>query len=182
MVTISARSDEITGGTVEQAAAGDAVALARIIARYHDDMARVCVVICGGDREAAADAVQSAWPVVWRKLGSLRETDRLRQWLVAIAANEARQQQRRDRRRRVLEIKVTDAAPSMSASGRRDELADLSVALRHLDPDDRRLLALRYVAGLDSNEIGAAVGISPSGVRTRLERLLARLRKELTDE
>jgi len=182
MVTISARSDEITVSTVEEAAGGDAVALARIIARYHDDMARVCVVICGGDREAAADAVQSAWPVVWRKLGSLRETDRLRQWLVAIAANEARQQQRRDRRRRVLEIKVADAGPSTTAVGRRDELADLSIALRHLDPDDRRLLALRFVAGLDSNEIGAAVGISASGVRTRLERLLARLRRELTDE
>lgn len=182
MVTLSARTDEINDSTVEEAAAGDAVALARIIARYHDDMARVCVVICGGDREAAADAVQAAWPVVWRKLGSLRETDRLRHWLVAIAANQARQQQRRDRRRRVLEIKVLDGTPTTSTNGRRDELADLSVALRHLDPDDRQLLALRYVAGLDSNEIAAALRISASGVRTRLERLLSRLRKELTDE
>ena len=182
MVTLSASTDEINAATVEQAASGDAVALARIIARYHDDMARVCVVICGGDREAAADAVQSAWPVVWRKLGSLRETDRLRHWLVAIAANEARQQQRRDRRRRVLETKVVDVSPAGSAGARRDELVDLSLALRHISADDRQLLALRYVAGWDSTEIGSVLGISSSGVRTRLERLLSRLRKELTDE
>ena len=182
MVTLSAHTDEISAATVEQAAGGDAVALARIIARYHDDMARVCVVICGGDREAAADAVQSSWPVVWRKLGSLRETDRLRHWLVAIAANQARQQQRRDRRRRVLETTVVEVLPAGSPPNRRDELADLSLALRNLKPDDRQLLALRYVAGLDSQEIGSALGISASGVRTRLERLLTRLRKELTDE
>src|SRR5690349_16641875 len=105
-MTMATSREEISETVVAQAAAGDATALARIIARYHDDMARVCVVICGGDREAAADAVQASWPVIWRKLGSLRDTDRLRQWLIAVAANEARQQQRRDRRRRVLETSV----------------------------------------------------------------------------
>jgi RNA polymerase sigma factor (sigma-70 family) len=48
-----------------------------------------------------------------------------------------------------------------------------------LDPDDRALLALRYVAGFDSNELAKAIGISPSGVRNRLERLLKRLHEEL---
>mgnify|MGYP000261211529 CR=1 FL=1 len=50
-----------------------------------------------------------------------------------------------------------------------------------LDPDDRALLALRYVAGFDSNELAAATGISPSGTRSRIERALKRLRKDLSD-
>ena len=58
-------------------------------------------------------------------------------------------------------------------------LYDLERALERLDPDERALLAMRYVAGFDSNELAAAIGLSPSGTRTRLERLLARLRKEL---
>ena len=33
--------------TVTQAAAGDAAAFADIVAAYHDDMARVCFLICG---------------------------------------------------------------------------------------------------------------------------------------
>ena len=56
---------------------------------------------------------------------------------------------------------------------------DLRDAIAGLDPDDRALLALRYVAGFDSNELAGVLGISPSGVRNRLERLLKRLHEEL---
>lgn len=181
MLGISTMNDQVAPDIVDRAARGDAAALARIIARYHDDMARVCVVICGGDADAAADAVQSAWPLAWRKLVSLRDKSRLQQWLVALAANEARQQQRRDRRRRVLEIRVAEPAAAGRPS-RVDDLADLSLALRRLNADDRALLALRFVADFESSEIGRVLGISASGVRSRLERLLARLRTELSDE
>ena len=57
---------------------------------------------------------------------------------------------------------------------------DLRAALGRLDPDDRALLAMRYVAGFDSNELALALGISPSGTRNRLERLRKRLREELS--
>ena len=48
-------------------------------------------------------------------------------------------------------------------------------------PDDRALLAMRFLAGFDSNELAAATGISPSGTRSRIERLLRRLREDLGD-
>jgi RNA polymerase sigma factor (sigma-70 family) len=181
MVNAAAQADSVGARTIEQAAAGDARALAQIIARYHEDMARVCVVVCGGDADIAADAVQSAWPVAWRKLGRLREASSLRSWLVAIAANEARQIMRREHRRRVVEVSVIHSSPYEEDPQGRAALADLGVALRRLGADDRSLLALRYVSGLDSNEIGSALGISASGVRSRLERLLGRLRTELRD-
>ena len=56
---------------------------------------------------------------------------------------------------------------------------DLDSALDRLDPEERALLAMRYVAGFDATELAAALGISPSGTRTRLERLLSRLRRDL---
>jgi RNA polymerase sigma-70 factor (ECF subfamily) len=179
METAAVVGDELAPAVVADAAAGDVAALARIVARYHDDMARVCVVVCGGDADAAEDAVQSAWPVAWRKLGSLRDGTRLRPWLISLAANQARQQQRRERRRRVLEIAVAPLAHG--DAGDPSARVDLSLALRRLGPDDRALLAMRYVADLESTEIGRALGISASGVRSRLERLLARLRTELSD-
>ena len=58
---------------------------------------------------------------------------------------------------------------------------DLLAAMARLDPDDRALLAMRYVAGFDSNELSRATGISPSGTRSRIERALKRLRKDLGD-
>ena len=175
-------ADDIAAAVVAQAAAGDMAALEQIVARYHDDMARVCVVVCGGDADLAQDAVQSAWPIVWRKLGTLRESGHLRAWLLTVAANQARQLLRQRRRRSVVELDI-----AFVESGREDPAdsirsVDLRAAMRRLDPDDRTLLALRYVAGFDSAELGQAMGMSPSGVRSRLERLIARLRRDLGDD
>ena len=58
---------------------------------------------------------------------------------------------------------------------------NLRRVLASLDPTDRALIALRYVAELRSDEIGRALGISSSGARGRLSRLLLRLRGELSD-
>lgn len=41
-----------------------------------------------------------------------------------------------------------------------------------LKPDDRTLLVLRYVAGSHSNELARGTGLSPSGTRARLARLI----------
>jgi len=181
MATLVVPIDDSLSGAVALAATGDETAFARIIQAHHDDMTRVCFVICG-DLDVADEAVQAAWPIAWRKLGSLRDPDRLRPWLVSIAANEARQLIRRRRRRTVVELAVTD--PAMSGVDPAGRVADLDLinALARLDPDDRALLALRYVAGFDSTELARAFGRSPSGTRARLARLLDRLRTELRDD
>lgn len=168
---------------VTSAAAGDEVAFARIVAAHHDDMARVAYVVCR-DADLAQEAVQEAWSVAWRQLGRLREPDRLRAWLVAIAANEARQALRRDRRRAVRELAFQPAGGSQGIGTDPGSLAqamDLRNALTRLSADDRSLLALRYVAGLDATELSRISGLSPSGTRARLARLLSTLRKELDD-
>lgn len=171
----------LAAATVADAAAGDAAALARIVAAYHDDMARLCFVICG-DQDLAQDAVQAAWTLAWRKLGMLREPERLRPWLMTIAANEARQLLRRRRRDRVVEIEIVDLDRARTELGDRAASLDLRTVLRKLTPEDRTLLAMRHLAGFDSPEIGAALGISADAVRTRLSRLIARLRVELSDD
>ena len=181
MATVTVQMEDKLVGAVALAAAGDEAAFARIVQAHHDDMTRVCFVICG-DLDVADEAVQAAWSIVWRKLGSLRDPARLRPWLVSVAANEARLLIRRRRRRTVVELAVADAAaPAVDPAGRVADL-DLTNALARLDPDDRALLALRYVAGFDSTELARATGRSPSGTRARLARLLARLRTELRDD
>jgi RNA polymerase sigma factor (sigma-70 family) len=173
------RSDEVPASSVGEAASGDVAALERIVARYQDDMARVCMVVCGGDADLAQDAVQAAWPVAWRKLRSVREPERLRHWLIAVAANEARQLLRKQRRHRVVEIDIADVGSSRNDPADTIPLADLRTALHRLSAEERTLLAMRFVADMDSVDIGEALGITASGARSRLERLLARLRAEL---
>ena len=182
MTILTGSATESSASLISRAADGDEVAFARIVEAFHADMSSVCFVITGGDPDLTEEAVQSAWPIAWRKLRSLREPDRLRPWLVSIAVNEARQLARRRRRGRVLEIEVAGGQQAGSAGlGTSVEDIDLRAALSRLDPEDRALLALRYVADFDSKELGAALGMSASGTRARLARVLGRLRSELGD-
>jgi RNA polymerase sigma-70 factor (ECF subfamily) len=166
---------------IRLAATGDTAEFARIVTAHHADMIRVAYVVAGGRQDLADDAVQAAWATAWRKLGSLRDPDRLKPWLVSIAANEARQLCRHRRRLAVVELEVGAADPAGGDPADRAGALDLEGVLEHLSPDERTLLALRYEAGLDSSEIGALAGRPAATIRWRLARLISRLRKELTD-
>ena len=167
-----------TDPLVAQAAAGDRAAFTLLVERHHPAMVQVAYAITG-DLDSARDAAQSAWSIALRRLGTLRGHGQLRAWLATIAANEARQALRKKRVRVVVDIsEIVDLRADDDPSDAIPML-DLARALSHLNPDDRTLLALRFVAGLDSGEIAAQLGISASGVRSRLSRLIDRLRKEL---
>src|SRR5829696_7565011 len=134
MTSLAVPADDTLVAAIPLAASGDHAAFERIIQAHHQDMTRVAYLICG-DLDVADEAVQAAWPIAWRKLGSLREPGRLRPWLVSIAANEARQLVRRTRRRSVVELAVTNATGRSvdPATGVGD--LDLGNALARLHPD-----------------------------------------------
>ena len=179
MGAMAGTAEQDLGRIVESAAEGDEVAFGRIVTAYQEQVYCICVVVCR-DRSLAEEAVQSAWSKVWRRLGTLREPDKLRPWVASVAVNEAKSLLRKRRRRSEVEVSVDSSDepggidPATGVAG-----IDLRDAMRRLDPDDRALLTMRYVFGFDATELSTAVGLSPSGTRTRLERLLARLRQEL---
>ena len=147
------------------AAAGDEIAFRRLIAAHHEDMRRVCRAIAGDDA-MADEAVEAAWVVAWKKLHKVRGPAQLRPWLVSVAVNEAKQLLRKRRTRARFEI-TTDSSeapggidPATGVSG-----MDLREAISRLAPDDRALLALRYVAGFDSNDLAVATGKKPTHCR-----------------
>ena len=167
-----------TDPVVALAASGDRAAFTQLVERHHAAMVQVAYAITG-DLDTARDAAQSAWSIALRRLGTLRGHGQLRAWLATIAANEARQALRKGRVRIVVDISETIDLPAGGDPADQIPTIDLTRALSHLGPDDRTLLALRFVAGLDSNEIAGQLGMSASGVRSRLARLIDRLRKEL---
>jgi RNA polymerase sigma-70 factor (ECF subfamily) len=164
-----------------RARGGEREAFTAFVERHHAELVRIAYAVTG-DLEAAYDAVQQAWIKAWQRLPSVREPERLRAWLIAIAANEARQHLRAQRRRRVREIAAPDDDPVGPEGFATADRIDLSAALLRLEPDERGILAMRYLAGLTAEEIGAATGLTASGVRSRLSRLITRLREELHDD
>jgi RNA polymerase sigma factor (sigma-70 family) len=183
MAVMSSSAIEETSALIASVAAGDETAFASIVRLYHEDMRRVCVVVAGDDG-IAEDAVAAAWSIAWRKLGGLRDPARLRPWLVSVAVNEARQLMRARQRRSLIEVPVihVDEPRGGPDPGATINAIDLRNALARLDPRDRALIAMRYVAGFDATELALATGRSPSGTRARLARLLHRLERELRDE
>jgi RNA polymerase sigma-70 factor, ECF subfamily len=175
-----------SGEFVRAAALGYEAAFTELVARHHRDLLRVAYVICR-DSALAEDSAQAAWAIAWRRMADVKDPPQIRSWLVAVVANEARRIMR-SRRRSVHEISVADIELKGAPDLRADPLAggiakaDLRKVLSSLDPTDRALIALRYVAELSSDEIGRALGMSSSGARGRLSRLLVRLRGELRDD
>jgi RNA polymerase sigma-70 factor (ECF subfamily) len=156
----------------------DQVAFTQLVAAHDHELLRLAFVI-SGNRQAAEDAAQATWERLWRKPPQLHAPEKLRSWLLTVAANEARQASRRRRRGAMLEASAasTPVPPDLAA-----ELVDLQVALGRLSMPERELLALRFVAGLASAEIADHLGVSPEGARTRIHRLLQRLRTELSHD
>lgn len=181
MGAMTRTAGRLQAGVIASAAAGDEVAFRRIIVAHHDDMRRVAVYITR-DRSLAEEATQAAWLIAWHKLGRVRDVDHLRPWLVSVAAYEAKRVLRNRRRRARVEV-AADAVIEQSGTDVTTDAGalDLRAALDRLGPEERALLAMKYGAGLDSNELALATGISPSGTRSRIERLLKRLREELSD-
>jgi RNA polymerase sigma-70 factor (ECF subfamily) len=154
----------------------DPIAFTQLVAELDRDLTKLAYIITGS-RELAEDAAQATWERLWRQPPELRDATKLRPWLRTVCANGARQAARRHRRQTQLQ---TD--PNSRGSDVEDlasDLADLKLALARLPAPDRELLALRFALDLPSHQIAEQLGLSAEGARTRLHRILKRLREEL---
>jgi RNA polymerase sigma factor (sigma-70 family) len=155
------------------AATGDRHAFAMIYDRYANRLHDFCLGMVR-DRDAAADCVQDVFCAAATQLPKLREPDRLRPWLYAIARNEALRCIR-DRRREQVSDELPEAAsheagPDTLAA--RNELADLiAEAAGGLGDRDRTVLELAYRHGLDGPELADALEVSPGNANKMVSRL-----------
>jgi len=150
-----------------------------LVAAHHSDMLRLAYGLVG-DRATAADAVQAAWTAAWEHRAELRDASKVRGWLLAITANQARKALRWRSIRHWLPLAA--ASEPGAAPAHHEERLDLVALLQTLPLRDRQILLLRYALRESSADIGRQVGLSESGVRVRLSRLLARLREDLGNE
>lgn len=156
----------------------DAAYFTDLVADHHPDLVRLAYAMVG-EISLAHDVAQAAWTSAWKHRAALREPAKSRGWLLTITANEARRALRRRRVRRWLPLgHEAEALPAKTVTDS-DGRLDLIAAMQRLSARDRQILALRYALGETSAEIGRQVGLSDSGVRVRLGRLLAALREEL---
>ena len=163
---------------VALARGGSDEAVAEIVRRYEGPLRAHCSRIVDPGR--AEDAVQQAF---LHALRALRGPDRrelaLKAWLHTIARNCAIDLHTR---RRVDAFEEFDGAPDGAHSPprvleQREELSQLVAGLRRLPDGQRRALLLRELEGRSYEEIGIAIGRTPSGVRQTIFRARTALRE-----
>jgi RNA polymerase sigma factor (sigma-70 family) len=166
---------------VGAAAAGDRGAFAGIYDRYADRLHDFCIGMVR-DRDAAADCVQDVFCTAAVDLPKLRDADKLRPWLYAIARHAALRAIR-DRRRESASDDLpdeasADAGPDTLAA--RNELATLIAdAAGGLSDRDREVLELAYRHGLSGPDLAEALGVSHASAKKLVQRLRDTIQRSL---
>jgi RNA polymerase sigma factor (sigma-70 family) len=146
------------------AASGDSRAFAVIYERHHQALYRYCRSIVG-NRDDAADALQSTMAAALRGLaGELREIS-VKPWLFRIAHNECISLLRKRRPHAAIDEALGLEAPEHADAGTRQRLRQLVEDLRELPDAQRGALVMRELNGLRYEEIGAALGGSAATAR-----------------
>jgi RNA polymerase sigma factor (sigma-70 family) len=162
-------SEVVTSITV-----GDPEGLASAYDKYAGPLFTYCRTLLR-DPADAADAVQDTFVIAASRLGSLREPDRLRTWLYAVARNECARTlgSRRRTAARGESPEVTDHAASVPERARLRALFEAAAV--GLNPGEREVVELQLRHGLDPAEVTSVLGVS----RSRSHALLARAREQL---
>ncbi len=108
-------------------------------------------------------------------------------WILTVARNVLADWRRRARLRQYVTLGtmhdlVYEAPSPEERLLREEEVGRLLDAVTTLADADRELIGLRYGSGMDTSEVAQILGISEGGVRTRLWRVLGRLRGALAHE
>jgi RNA polymerase sigma factor (sigma-70 family) len=167
------RDSEVVAAIV----AGDPEGLAAAYDRYAAPLYNYCRTLLREPADAA-DAVQDTFVISASKLSALRDPERLRSWLYAVARNECHRRLRGGSAHTPLEEApdVTDESADVSADAERRELRTLvSAALGGVGPAEREVLELQLRQGLDGGEVAAVLGVT----RNHAHALLSRARDQL---
>ena len=166
---------------------GNRDAFTTLLKQYDHKISRLTLKITR-DPDEAADALQDTFLKAYANLALFRGHSRFYTWLARIAVNEALTRLRRQNTNRhaslddeVTPYLVRDRRHDPEQAYARSEMRDIvSGAIEALDPGLQRVLLLRYLEELSSEEIAAEMGLSVPAVKSRLMRARTRLRRSLS--
>ncbi len=145
--------------------------------RHRDDVWRLLAASVGPDR--ADDCFQETIIAALRAYPELGDGANVRAWLLTIASRKAIDEHRATRRR---PEPIAEPDPGTGVAPDPREPGPIWARVRELPPKQRSAIALRFVADLAHEEIGAALDCSPEAARRSLHEGLQTLRNDLEQE
>ncbi len=166
--------DEALSSALKQKHPG---AMEALYDRYNVHIQRVLVRVMGIDFNLE-DMLHEVFVAAFSNASSLKDGSRLKAWITSIAVFTARQKIRRRVRRRVFWVYDLEEEPDIPISGcDPEEREALRMTYRILDTmpaDERIAFALRYIEGMELEEIANTCRVSLSTMKRRLYRAQTR--------
>ncbi|HEX2988217.1 MAG TPA: sigma-70 family RNA polymerase sigma factor [Chloroflexota bacterium] len=168
---------------VQRASQGDGEAFGKLYDRYLDVVYRYVYYKVGNSAEAedlTSQLFMKAWEAMPRY--QLREIP-FSHWLMRLARNAVIDYYRTRKPSGELDEAMVSREPDPQREYLRgEELRGLEVALRQLPEEQRSLLVMRFVEGMDYAEVAAILGKNPGALRVMQHRALIALRRILDEE
>ena len=167
------------------AARQDESAFAELVRRYYG-LVQSSAERRTGDPALAEDVAQATFILLARKASALSASTPLAGWLFRVVGYAAQNAMRMERRRQRHERRAAEQrapAPTGDDAARAwDAIRPrLDSALDRLSQNDRDAVVTRYLIGLTLPATAEAAGIGVEAMKKRLQRALARLRRQLGD-
>jgi RNA polymerase sigma-70 factor, ECF subfamily len=154
-----------------------------LMRRYQRTLFNVCARYLGSERDAD-DVCQEVMLKVLYGLKNFEGKSKFKTWLYSITYNECITQYRKERRkRRLLDALSLDPLEEAVEEPpvKTENSAGLDRWLVHVNPIDREILVLRFVAELEFQEIADIMHMGLSATKMRYKRALDRLREKFGD-
>lgn len=162
---------------------GNEEAYQEFMQAYHSRLFRYLLVLMNGQEAAAKDVLQATLMRVVRHVRLFESEPVFWSWLCALARSAAIDEKRKHLRHdgflqrffRSRPVEEITLPPEEALTGL---LAD---QLSCLEPEERELIEMKYVAGESVSDMAQRLGVSEKAVESRLTRARARLRTLLTE-
>ena len=166
-------------GLVERARAGDPEAFTELV-RQHQDRAYATALTMLGDPGRAQDAVQDAFLVAFRNLGTLRAPQAFGAWLRQIVRHQAGRVLRGQRLEAAVGPNTQSSSPDPAdAAERRDDLRRILRAIDELPDGERDATILFYLRDQSQKDVAALLHLPITTVNNRLHAARTKLKGEL---
>ena len=166
---------------VRRAKEGSKEAFCKLYGMYKDKLYRYAYYKLGNPADAE-DAVSECVLVAWKDIGKLRSDLSFSAWIFRILHNICVgviriQIEERDKFGRLGDtssgFKTVEDGTKINSS------IELAEALSHLSEDEKEVVLLSVVSGLNSSEISMITGLTPGAARSKLSRSYAKMREFL---